>query len=155
MSIEDDIAFLGRVPTFGVLGQNALRILAIGAETRYLPQGEVLFSAGERADASYVVQEGLLSLQPSRPADAKSITVGPGTLLGEVALLRETERPATAAAVRPSTLIRITRTLFMKMLEGYPDAARKLRDHLAERAMQTAREMDHIRATLDTGEAPR
>ena len=35
MSIEDDIAFIERVPTLRMLGRTALRILAIGAESRY------------------------------------------------------------------------------------------------------------------------
>ena len=34
MGLEDDIAFFEQVPTFAVLGKQALRILAIGAETR-------------------------------------------------------------------------------------------------------------------------
>ena len=55
MSIEDDIAFLERVPTLALLGRDALRILAIGAESRYLHDGNVLFSQGEAADAGYVV----------------------------------------------------------------------------------------------------
>jgi len=66
MSIEDDIAFLERVPTLGLLGRDALRILAIGAESRYLHDGNVLFTKGEPADAGYVVQEGLLGLAPVR-----------------------------------------------------------------------------------------
>jgi CRP-like cAMP-binding protein len=153
MTIEDDIAFLERVPTLGVLGRNALRILAIGAESRYVAQGEVLFQAGDPTDAGYVVQEGSFSLK--RHDGAREVTAGPGTLLGELALLTETARPATATALEPSTLIRISRNLFVKMLEGYPDAARQLRDYMAARASQTAREMDDIRAALDAGQARR
>ncbi len=36
MAIDDDIAFFERVPTLSVLGKQALRVLAIGAETRQL-----------------------------------------------------------------------------------------------------------------------
>ena len=64
MTIEDDIAFFERVPTLGLLGRDALRILAIGAESRYVHGGEVLFNAGEPADAGFVVQEGSFSLAP-------------------------------------------------------------------------------------------
>ena len=39
MSLEDDIDFFEQVPTFAVLGKQALRILAIGAETKRLPSG--------------------------------------------------------------------------------------------------------------------
>src|ERR1043166_6971761 len=120
MSIEDDIAFLESVPTLRLLGRDALRILAIGSESRYLHDGNVLFTQGEPADAGYVVQEGLLSLGPVR-GKAEPVTVGPGTLLGELAMLTETTRPVTATALEPSTVIRIPRTLFLKMLEGYPE----------------------------------
>ena len=50
MTIEDDIAFLERVPSFAILGRDALRILAIGAESRYVHGGEVLFMVGDLAD---------------------------------------------------------------------------------------------------------
>ena len=55
--------------------------------------------------------------------------VGRGTLLGELALLTETVRPVTATANEPSTVLRIPRTLFLKMLEGYPDAAAQAARH--------------------------
>ena len=83
MTIEDDIAFFERVPTLHLLGRDALRILAIGAENRYVHSGEALFSAGETADGAFVVQEGSFSLS-ANPALGDGITVGPLTLLGEL-----------------------------------------------------------------------
>jgi CRP-like cAMP-binding protein len=148
MSIEDDIAILERVPTLGLLGRDALRILAIGAESRYLHDGNVLFTQGEPADAGYVVQEGLLSLAPVR-GNADALTVGPGTLLGELALLTETQRPVTATALEPSTVIRIPRTLFLKMLEGYPEAALRLRDSFIARAEHSESDMYRVRRVLE------
>src|SRR5438045_9234845 len=103
MSIEDDIAFLESVPTLAILGREALRILAISAESRYLHDGDVLFRAGEPADAGFVVQEGAFNLA-AVPGDAAALAAGPGTLLGELALLTETTRPATATATDPSHL---------------------------------------------------
>jgi len=150
MPIEDDIAFLERVPTLGQLGRQALRILAIGAETRYIRGGQVLFSAGEDADSAFVVQEGRFSLSPSSDADA--ITVGPCTLLGELALFTETRRPVTATAIESATVLRIPRPLFMKMLDSFPAAASKLREILATRLDQSERELGSVRAVLDSYE---
>ena len=67
MSLEDDIVFFEQVPTFAALGKQPLRILAIGAETKHLPNGTVLYYAGELADGGYVVQEGSLLLEPNSP----------------------------------------------------------------------------------------
>jgi CRP-like cAMP-binding protein len=75
-------------------------------------------------------------------------------LVGELALLAETVRPATAIAREPSAVIRISRSLFLKMLESFPDAAGKLRDQLATRTAQAAKELGNVRARLDTSEAP-
>jgi CRP-like cAMP-binding protein len=152
MSIEDDIAFLERVPTLRLLGRTALRILAIGAESRYVHDGEALFYAGDSADGGYVVQEGSFDLRPAMPVAAQPIVAGPGTLLGELALLTETSRPATAVAREPSTVIRISRSLFLKMLEGYPDAAITLREQIAARTQQSMKEMSDIRALLDASD---
>ena len=149
MTIEDDIAFFERVPTLGLMGRQALRILAIGAESRYVHSGEVLYAAGDEADSGYVVQEGSFSLSPREADGGTAVTVGRGTLLGELALFTETARPVTATALEPSTVLRIPRTLFLKMLEGYPDAAKRLRDMIEARTDQSAREIYNVRNTLD------
>jgi CRP-like cAMP-binding protein len=153
MTIEDDIAFFERVPTLGLLGRDALRILAIGAEARYIHSGEVLFAAGDPADAGFVIQEGSFTVASRETEGGRTITVGAGTLLGELALFTETTRPATATALEPSTVMRIPRSLFLKMLEGFPAAARKLRDALAARIDESARDITQVRGVLDAGRA--
>lgn len=148
MSLDDDIAFFEQVPTFAVLGKQALRILAIGAETKQLPSGAVLFYAGELADGGYVVQEGSLLLEPNSPLEGEQFTAGPGTLVGELALLTDRVCVATAIAKEPTVVIRISRSLFRKMLEGYPDAAKKLRDMVGERIDGWTRELGDVKTAL-------
>jgi CRP-like cAMP-binding protein len=79
--------------------------------------------------------------------------VGRGALVGELALITETRRPATATALEPSTVLRIPRSLFLKMLDGYPSAAEKLRDILASRSRQSASDIYGVLGILDAGEA--
>src|SRR3954462_13135051 len=136
-----------------MLGRTALRILAIGAESRYVHQGEVLFNVGDTTDCGYVIQEGSFSLT-SGSKSVGEVIAGAGTLLGELALIAETKRPATATAREPSTVIRISRSLFLKMLEGYPHAAQVMREQIVARAQQAMVEMADIRALLDTSPAP-
>ncbi|HEX2652350.1 MAG TPA: cyclic nucleotide-binding domain-containing protein [Xanthobacteraceae bacterium] len=148
MSIEDDIAFLERVPTLALLGREAVRILAIGAESHYVHDGNVLFRAGDVADCGFVVQDGSFDLTMER-GGASTKSVGPGTLLGETALITETRRPVTATAREPSTVVRIPRSLFLKMLEGYPDAASRLRDYVVAQAHETTRDITNVRGVLN------
>jgi CRP-like cAMP-binding protein len=151
MALEDDVAFFERVPTFAVLDKQALRILAIGAETKQLASGAVLFYAGELADGGYVVQEGSLLLEPGTFSEGKDFIAGPGTLVGELALLIDMVCPATAIAKEPTTVIRISRNLFRKMLEGYPAAAVKLREIMAARLDLWTRELGDLQRKMDKG----
>jgi CRP-like cAMP-binding protein len=152
MSLEDDIAFFEQVPPLAALGKQALRILAIGAETRHLQSGAVLFYAGELADGGYVVQEGSLLLEPGTLSEGREKTVGPGTLVGELALLTNTVCQATAIAKEPTVVVRISRNLFRKMLEGYPGAAQKLRDNMTERLQSWTQELSGVKGVLEPGE---
>jgi CRP-like cAMP-binding protein len=149
MSLDDDISFFEQVPTLAVLGKDALRVLAIGAESRSLPSGSVLFYAGELADGGYIVQHGAILLEPGTPLEGKEKIVGPGTLIGELALLTDMVSPATAIAKEPTTVIRISRNLFRKMLEGYPAAAKKLHDVMAERLAEWTNELETVRIAME------
>ena len=135
MSIEDDLALLERVPTLRVLGPTALRMLAIGSEQRDVARGAALFNAGDEADAGFVVQRGAFRIEDGGGA---AIVAGPGALIGELALISAMQRPSTAIALEHSSVIRIARSLFQRVLESDPAAARRLRDEFASRTSQIA-----------------
>jgi CRP-like cAMP-binding protein len=135
MSIEDDVALLERVPTLRLLGTTALRMLAIGSEQRNFARGDVLFNAGDEADAGFIVQRGAFRIDDGAGAE---VVVGPGALIGELALIATMRRPSTAIALEQSTVIRIARSLFQRVLESDPAAARRLRDEFANRTSQLA-----------------
>jgi CRP-like cAMP-binding protein len=153
MSIDDDIAFLERVPMLAQLGASALRILAIGSESYSVNEGETLFAPGQSADCAYVVQHGSFVIQPEAANGVESIAE-PGSLLGESALLIETPRGATATAREDSIVLRISRAMFLKMLESHPEAAQRLRTLFASRADQSARDFDSVHAMLARGTGP-
>jgi CRP-like cAMP-binding protein len=135
MSIEDDVALLERVPTLRLLGSASLRMLAIGSEQRNFERGDYLFQVGEEADSGFIVQRGAFRIDDGVAAE---ITVGPGALIGELALVVAMRRPSTAVALERSSVIRIARSLFQRVLESDPAAAHRLRDEFATRTSQLA-----------------
>lgn len=134
MSIEDDVALLERVPTLRLLGTTALRMLAIGSEQRDVARGDLLFSAGDDADAGFIVQRGAFRIEDG----GAEIIAGPGALIGELALVVAMKRPSSATALENSLVIRVARSLFQRVLESDPAAARRLRDEFANRTSQIA-----------------
>ena len=147
MSIEDDVALLERVPTLRLLGMAALRMLAIGSEQRDFARGATLFNAGEEADAGFIVLRGSFRIEDGGGA---AIVAGPGTLIGELALITAMRRPSTAVAQEDSSVVRITRSLFQRVLESDPAAARRLRDEMANRTSQIASDILMAGAKLST-----
>jgi CRP-like cAMP-binding protein len=49
-------------------------------------------------------------------------------------------------------VLRIPRSLFLKMLDGYPDAAARLRDSLARRSNEWDRDISNVRSVLEARE---
>ena len=135
MSIEDDVALLERVPTLRLLGTAALRMLAIGSEQRDFARGDILFKAGDDADAGFVVQRGAFRIADDGGVE---MVAGPGALIGELALVVAMPRPSTATALEYSSALRVARSLFQRVLESDPAAARRLRDEFASRTSQIA-----------------
>ena len=147
MSIEDDVALLERVPTLRLLGTTALRMLAIGSEQRDFSRGDVLFNAGDEADAGFIVQRGAFRIEDGAGAE---IVAGPGALIGELALMTAMKRPSTATALENSSVVRVARSLFQRVLESDPAAARRLRDEFASRTSQIASDVLMAGAKLST-----
>lgn len=145
MAIEDDIALFARVPTLNVLGAAAMQVLAIGSEQRDYGFGERLFVQGEPADAGFIVQRGAFRVASD---DGSEAVAGQNALIGELALVIAMARPATAVALEPSSVLRISRSLFQRVLESHPDAAQRLRDDFAARSNEAAKAMSRVSATL-------
>src|SRR6478609_6355020 len=111
MSLEDDMALLARVAMLAGMERDALRLLAFAAETRQLRAGDVLFRKGDVSDGGYVVASGAIAMIEDDASTADAI-IWAGGLIGEVALITETRRPATAIAREPTTVLRLSRAMF-------------------------------------------
>lgn len=144
MALADDIRLLSQVPLFSEMDGDQLRLIAFGAERRVIAEGQALFREHSPAECAFVVAHGHFQLS-TLGRDGKlhpQSDAGPGTLLSELALVTMVERKYTAIAVQESEALRITRTLFHRLLEEYPQAARilenRIRDNLTSMAAAAA-----------------
>jgi CRP/FNR family transcriptional regulator len=103
---------------------------------RNFAPGDVIFSKGDppRGEA-YMVQEG--SVEVRRPIEGEERvlrTLGPGELLGEVALFRDAPHSATALALDRVSVLVIPRDRLEEMVRAHPDLALALIRQLARMA---------------------
>lgn len=141
MALKDDIALFQQLSIFEGLSDDHLRLLAFGAERRRLEKGHVLFRQGAAADSAFVITKGRLKLSMHAATGGGERPLGeagPGSILTEIAMITEAERHFTATAVEESEVIRISRILFRRMLEEYPEVAvatdRRLRENFSRLA---------------------
>lgn len=148
MTLQDDVRNLASLPAFRELAPEALRLIAFSAETRILRTGDALFRKGDASDGGYVVRSGSFRIESvSGPATI----LRPPTLIGDLALLIESDRPATVLAREPSSVLRISRALFRRILSEYPDSAAQLRRAMAQRLVAMQQELNGL---VSGGETP-
>ncbi len=114
----------GWTPRDGELNENLLRNLEAEFEPIHLPGGEVLFSKGDPGDSMYVLLNGRLQVAVEQP-DNNQLIVGDVSRrqsVGEMALLAQENRSATAYAVRDSELFKLSRAGFERLIEKQPQA---------------------------------
>lgn len=149
MSLENDIQLLGHVPMLSDFSEEKLRLLAFSSENRVFRDGQRLYASGERADSAFVVSEGRVAVTPGDAPEAPATVVGPGTMLGELALVVDIQRIDTAVAVGDVTVIQIRRPLFRRMLDEYPEIARALHGRIAGGLAATMTQLMALRDRLE------
>ena len=108
---------LRAVPLFAGLGDEALAGVASRATSVRLEAGDVLFRLGDTADALYVVVSGRLEALGDESADGDVLRVlGPGAVVGELALLAGSPRSATIRARRDAELFELRRAEFERLM---------------------------------------
>ena len=153
MGLNDDLQTLSRVPLLSLIEPDGLRLLAFAAETRILRAGDVLFRRGDNADGGYIVVSGAIALDARDSGAPADYIARPGTLIGESALFTECERPATAIAREPSSVMKLQRSLVHRVLGEFPASARALHDAIAARLVAFSSELGEVRDTIDAAEA--
>lgn len=150
MALDDDIRILGSVGLFGSFTPEQLRLLAFGAERLVLRAGRELFREGQSADCGYVIVSGNITLFHDGEEGRVTIrSVGPGAMIGEMALIAQASRLTGALAEEETEVIRISRSIFRRILEEYPDAAAALHTHISKNLLQLIGEIEKVAPRLN------
>jgi CRP/FNR family cyclic AMP-dependent transcriptional regulator len=127
-----------RHPAAGVLSDLPDRLLAnlLGkAKPVNLAVHEMLFLAGDPGDGCYRVNEGLLKISIASPAGAERILaiLGPGSIVGDMAMIDGRPRSASVSALRDCKLSFVSRAVFEESVAKQPEIYKYLLALLAER----------------------
>ena len=112
--------------------------MAIGDQTRKYRPGMIVFREGESGDYACLVRSGAIELVKLANPNAPPIaTVNPGMMFGELALIDNAPRMATARAKVESELMIVDRAKFLTKLKGLNGRQRELFDLLTAFVRET------------------
>jgi CRP/FNR family transcriptional regulator, cyclic AMP receptor protein len=114
----EELELLRTVPIFSELTDDDVASLARLASRRRYPKDQVVFFENEEGDFFFMILEGRIKVTILGDDGREVIltVLGPGDFFGEMALLDNEPRSATAIAVEDSELLSLHRTDFQTVL---------------------------------------
>ena len=132
-------SLLRAAPLFSGLDDDAWNALAARLSTRELGRGEDLFREGDPGDALHVLVDGKVKICRAAGDGRENVIaiLGPGDLIGELAIFDAQPRGATASAVVDCVLATLAERDFRDWLAEFPAVSADLLRALAVRLRQT------------------
>jgi CRP-like cAMP-binding protein len=144
MAAGIDPAFLRASDLFENQPEEVLKAVLVQGQLQEYGPGEVVFRQGDEGDRLYIVKSGALEVLASPTDAAEPIPVaylGPGEVLGELALLTGSPRSASARVPERAELFTVEKPVFLDLMKTLPAFARNLCLVLAKRLEATTLKM--------------
>lgn len=149
-SEEDEL--LGSIPLFEDLTPRELDAVQRLLHRREYVAGESVFVQGEPGLGMYIILRGTISIQ-SEPSGRELVELIDGDFFGEIALLNEVIRTATARAKTDCTLVSLFQPDLLSLLDRNPRLGVKVLLALARlaglRLVEVSDEMEAVSAERD------
>ncbi len=136
MAHDEKLDLLRTVPLFSGLRDRELEQISSLSDIVDLPAGRRIMAQGERGSEMFILISGAADVV----RDGESLgSRGPGTVLGEIALIDGGPRTATVSLTEDSRLLVLARREFHTLIDDFPD----VRLHVLETVAHRLRALDH------------
>ncbi len=147
-SAQSRLAILAPMPMFAHCNERELRVVAQATRPRRFPEGTIIFEQGHPGTELFLLISGAVDIIKD---GQRIVRLGPGSNFGEMAMLDEPRRSASAVAAAETELMVIPRDAFFAMLKGNPMLAVKILWNLLLRLSANLRATSKRLADLERG----
>jgi sigma-B regulation protein RsbU (phosphoserine phosphatase) len=124
IGFEKTVGFLKNSRFFSMMPENRLRDISRESAVVKLCPGGRLFEQGDTGDAAYLVLDGVISVEVATESGRAVVaTVGPGELVGEIAVFSNLKRNASVFSETGAHLLHIGQDTIRDMLQRDPSCA--------------------------------
>jgi CRP-like cAMP-binding protein len=143
-----------RYPSVLALREDLARFMRGGGDfpRKTFAAGATIIREGEEGDAAYIIVAGRCDIQKELPSGTETLmSIGPGAVFGEMAIMTVGPRTATVVATEPTTVLVVTSAILDREMEALKPWIATLLKSLAARF----RDIDtKHRATYSAGPSP-
>ena len=128
--------FLAQVSLFTQLTEEQISHYALKIDERAIAAGTLIFNEGDLGDECYLIKEGKVEISTKKNSeDRKSIAILESSMIfGELALLSDDPRSASATMIEDGALLVIKKDLFQELLQAHVNVAESIVSLAMERA---------------------
>ncbi len=139
MLIVERVAALHRVDLFAATPGNVLAAVAAAADEVTVEAGTVLIEAGAVEDTFYAILTGRVQVLVNGRV---LVEAGPGSTVGELAVLVPEPRSATVKAIEPSGFLRVNKATIDDLIADHPVFASSIITALVARLRATSAHLE-------------
>lgn len=142
MSLNEEVDLLRQIPLFSNIEPSKLKLLAFTSERVTYGPGQTLFQQGDMGDAAYIIMDGDAAVLIDTPDGPLTVAkMGRNAIIGEIAILCDVPRTATVRAESTLVTLRISKDLFFRLVNEFPQMAVEIMRELARRLEKTTAQL--------------
>lgn len=151
------VNFFKRVPLLANLSQAELESLARDFAPRRFRQGETIFQQGDAGQALYLIESGQVRIyvQSEEGQETSVIVYGPGDLFGELAVIDEGPRSASAIAMEDTVVHLLSRDRLREHMRRSPQLALDFLTALSVRVRYSTQQVGNLTLLAISGRLAR
>lgn len=136
---KTNLDYFRDLPPFRDLSEENIAYLEKHLQTVDIEKGQVLFYTGDAGDSFYIIKSGKIRVFIEAPVSGEKIilsTLTDGDFFGEMALLTGGPRSASIETLTKSSLLKLDKKCFEKILKDNPQISISISNMLSQRLMQ-------------------
>jgi len=126
-----DVSQLKRIPLFSDASDDELKKVAVFAESREVPEGEVVLEEGSFSRELLAIEDGTAEVTREGEHIAD---LGKGDIFGETGMLDDSMRTATVTATSPLRMISMGHFEVKRLQKAAPDVYTRIEKLIEERS---------------------
>lgn len=149
MSLDKEIELMRRFPIFATLDAQQLQLLAFNGERRRYRAGDILFHEGSVGSGAVIVISGEIALERRyNDGMVEEDTLRVGTMVGELSMITGIERASSARALTEVDVFMVSRRLFRRVLDEFPETAARIHKLVGDRLQHAVGDLTRVQPSF-------